>query len=509
MIDKNSIIKSVSALVFTSFFCIQTLTGQLSVAKNFTDNMVLQRNEPIRIWGKGIPYATVAVQLGIAVKKASIKKDSTWQISFKKRKANTNPQSIHIRSKAQKISITNVLFGDVWLCLGQSNMEWPMEKELHFKEELPNAANPLLRFYNPSYAGKDVYSQSFSDSVLSRLNTTKFYKGKWVVSDAQTLPKMSAIGYYFGQIIQEMENVPVGLMNLAIGGAPLETFLRREAIKNNATFSTKVNEPWLTNTALPVWIRERGHQNVGEITAVYDDILGPNHAFKPGFAYAAGIKSLTQLPIKGILWYQGESNAQELDRVEEYGTLQKLMVEDYRKQWKQPKLPFYWVQLSSIDTVAYNSHYWPHFRDQQRQLLQTIKHSGMAVSSDVGAMNDVHPTNKKIIGYRLAQWALNQTYGKKITPSGPLPKNARYSNGKVTVHFYYAKKGLQTTGLEELKGFSLDGKHPVTAKITGNTVEIISVTKPKFLYYAWQPYALGNLKSKEGLPASTFKVAIP
>ncbi|MFD0799190.1 sialate O-acetylesterase [Maribacter chungangensis] len=508
MMDRTSLLKILAIILSVQMSCLQTIVGQLSVAKNFTDNMVLQRNEPIPIWGHGFPNTVIRIQFGSEIKSVTVKKDATWSVLLKKRRGNSNPQSISITNQREKIILKNILLGDVWLCIGQSNMEWPLAKELHFKEEVRNIMNPMLRFYNPSYAGKGIYNTVFSDSVIAGLNPLDFYKGTWKMSDTLTAPKMSAVGYYFGKNIQKEEKVPIGLINLAIGGAPLETFLRRGAFKESELFFSKARGNWLTNDELPVWIRERGNQNIGSITLAHKDRLGPNHAFKPGFAYESGIAPWTKVPIKGILWYQGESNAQELERVNEYASLQKLMVGDYRKQWKQPKLPFYWVQLSSIDTIRYKSHYWPRFRNEQRQLLNVIKYSGMAVSSDVGARNDVHPTNKKVIGYRLAQWALNQTYGKKNTPSGPLPRRVRYRNGKVSVDFHYAKKGLQTTGKEELKGFSLDGKHPVTAKITGNRVAIKSDVKPKFLYYAWQPYSLGNLENKEGLPASTFKVAI-
>jgi sialate O-acetylesterase len=141
------------------------------------------------------------------------------------------------------------------------------------------------------------------------------------------------------------------------------------------------------------------------------DPSGPDHAFKPGFAFDAGIRSLKDLPIKGVIWYQGESNAQETERVQEYAALQELLVRDLRMNWNEPVLPFYYVQLSSIDSIKYRSQLWPQFRDEQRKFMAMIPHSGMAVSHDHGALNDVHPRNKKIIGERLSRWALKNDYG--------------------------------------------------------------------------------------------------
>ena len=470
--------------------------------------MVLQRGQPIQFWGKGIPDETLEVQFSKETKKTKVHQDSTWSVVFKRRKANSEPQSIQIKSNYQKIVLKNVLIGDIWLCIGQSNMEWPMEKEMLFAAEAKSADRPMLRFYNPTYAGKNIYNEHFTDSVLQLLNKNDFYRGKWQVSDSNSVKQMSAVGYYFGKEILEEEQAPIGLINMAIGGAPIETFIRREAMEGNSQFSEKVRGNWLTNDELPIWIRERGQQNVGNIKVVHRDELGPNHAFKPGFAYSAGIEPLLQLPIKGILWYQGESNAQERERVNEYSQLQKLMVEDYRRQWKQPKLPFYWVQLSSIDTANYKSHYWPQFRNEQRKLLRKIEHGGIAVTSDIGAKNDVHPTNKKDVGQRLARWALHKIYGKKIVPSGPLPKEASYENGRVIITFDYTANGLKTSDRKRVCGFSFDGKDATSATLKGNRIEILSGKKPEFIYYAWRPYSEGNLVNSEGLPATTFKLKI-
>ncbi len=400
-VSKQQLVKFFLGITLSFVFGIHLMAAQLSLPDIFTDDMVLQRNEPIHFWGKGIPDTSLEVLFESEVQKTRIRKDSTWSILFKKREANSIPESVQITSDKETIRLSNVLVGDVWLCIGQSNMEFPMQNEKHFEEEKKKADRPQLRFYNASFAGKDIYNETFTDSVLRLLNKKKFYNGKWAISDSNSIKQMSAVGYYFGKRILESEHIPIGLINMAIGGAPIETFIGRDTMGKNSGFSQKVKGNWLINEALPVWIRERGRQNVSEASVIYQDDLGANHAYKPGFAYSAGIEPLFQMPIKGILWYQGESNAQESQRVTEYGELQKLMVQEYRQQWKQPELPFYWVQLSSIDTATYKSGYWPEFRNEQRKLLETIPHGGMAVTSDIGAENDVHPTNKRAVGNRL------------------------------------------------------------------------------------------------------------
>jgi sialate O-acetylesterase len=387
-------------------------------------------------------------------------------------------------------------------------MEWPMIKEMHYKKEITNSRQPMLRLYNPVYAGKNTFNVSFTDSITQNLTAEKFYKGQWQTCDSNSFKTMSAVGYYFGTQIANKINVPVGLINIAIGGAPLETFISTNTFKKSNQFSAKINGDWLTNEALPVWVRERGKQNVGNLKNIPKDEYGNNHSFKPGFAYESGIAPILNLPIKGVLCYQGESNAQEMERVNEYGALSTSMVADYRENWKQPELPFYYVQLSSIDTVKYKGQLWPQFRDEQRNMLQLIPNSGMAVCSDIGLKNDVHPTNKKEVGNRLARWALNKTYHINIIPSGPLPLNAKYENGKVHITFKYTGKKLFTVDGETLRGFSIDGIYDCEANIQNKTVVIPVKEKPSFVYYGWKSFTDANLINSEKLPASTFKMKV-
>jgi sialate O-acetylesterase len=441
--------------------------SQIQLAKIFSDNMVLQRNEPIKIWGKAKPGHTVIVVFANDKRITTVQHDSGWTVTFKAQQASTHPQSALITSRDEKIEIKNIVIGDIW-----------------------------LRLYNPVYAGKNTYSVLFTDSIIKNLTTEKFYNGQWQTCDSNSIKTMSAVAYYFGKEIVTETNIPVGLIHLSIGGAPLETFISTTALKNNKQFSLKLNGDWLLNAALPVWIKERGRQNVGGLNNVSKDEYGNNHAFKPGFAYESGIAPILNLPIKGIICYQGESNAQEM------------MVDDYRKKWKQQALPFYFVQLSSIDTVKYKGHLWPQFRDEQRKMLQIISNIGMAVCSDIGARDDVHPTNKKLVGERLARWCLSKTYDKKVIVSGPLPLSAKYFKGKVVISFQHIVKGLKTLDDKPLKGFSIDGKTETEAIVGDKDIIIPISNKPQFIYYGWSPFNNGNLANSENLPASTFKIKV-
>lgn len=467
--------------------------------------MVFQRDVPVPVWGKGMPGEIVELAFRGETKKAVVGPDSTWRFKLPPHPADQRPATMALKSGPIEIQISNILSGDVWLCMGQSNMQWPMQREMHFLSETPNSNQPTLRFFDPTYAGEHIFGTPFADSVLRRLNTNAFYRGRWEMSDSTSFRSMSAVGYYFGKSILQALDLPIGLIDLSIGGAPIETFIPLPALASDPEFASKASGNWLVNDHLPVWVRERGLQNLpGRQNSSPEEAA---HPFKPGFVYAAGIAPLLPFPIKGILWYQGESNAQEPARVEEYGRLCSLMVSAFRTAWKNPKLPFYFVQLSSIDTVKYKGKLWPEFRDMQRRIPELIPYSGMAVSSDAGALHDVHPTNKKVVGERVARWALRATYSQRIMPSGPLPLAATFSKGIVKITFKYGKN-LHTVGNIALQGFSLDGNTPTIARISGKEVWIPASQKPSFVFYGWQPYSLGNLYNDAQLPASTFKIPV-
>jgi len=496
-------------LICTFLICCYTIRtqAQVQLAPVFTDHMVIQRGQPVTVYGKGIPGSRVAVDFKGKEKTVLVKSDSNWLVRFGNQAADTVPQNIQIVCGSQQLVIRDVLIGDIWVCSGQSNMEFAFSREVHAKQEIQNANQPLIRLFNASFAGKYVYGIAYTDSIFKLLNTSQFYKGKWENCDSNTVKPMSAIAYYFAKKIISYQRVPIGLINLAIGGAPIETFISTKTLQNSR-FAAKVQGNWLTNPDLPEWIRERGSQNLNGHVQGFGDELGLNHAYKPGFAYASGIAPLLSFPIKGVLWYQGESNSLEAARVSEYKALIQLLISSYREGWHEQRLPFYWVQLSSIDTSYYHSEYWPQFRDLQRQLVQEIKDGGMAVCSDLGFKKDVHPTNKKDVGERLARWALVQDYGVSLVPSGPLPLKAIYRNGNIIIRFKYASDSLTTADAKALRGFSLDGKTDVNAVTSNGNIIIPVKDKPQFVYYGWKPFTDANLVNADLLPASTFKIKV-
>lgn len=483
--------------------------GQLNLHTPVEDHMVLQRNKPLTLKGTAEPGIEVTVRMGnqrFVVKAAA---NGSWNLNTSPLLATGVPFSIIIYAGKDSVICSDLLAGDLWICIGQSNMEWPLGKDENFIQNRPQETDSFLRWYNPYYAGKGIYSSLFPDSVRLQLKYGPFYKGAWEIDDSASRPRMSAIAYYFGKRLRSDTHIPIGLIQLSIGGAPLETFISPEALSQSKSFRAKTVGSWLRNEHLPVWVRERGGQNL--ISGKQPDPateMELAHPFKPSFAYTNGIRLFEGLQIAGIICYQGESNAQELMRVNEYAALQKLMLDDYRKLWNMPKLPYYFVQLSSIDSARYNSRYWPEFRFQQYLFSRTVPGTGMAVASDHGSFNDVHPRNKKPVGERLALLALRNFYHHPVQALGPIPRKAEYRKGKVVVFFSKETAPLANPGKDPVIGFSIDGKQ-VIAKITNPyRIDISCRTRPDTVYYGWEPFTTANLNNTAGLPCSTFRMAI-
>lgn len=503
---KNLVVAFLVCLAFNG------LNAQLSLGKMFSNNMVLQREKPIHILGKGIPTEGVSLSFFSKTIATKIKADSTWEVHFEPQKANKNGQKLTIQSGSETIILYNILIGDVWLCAGQSNMEFPLSNEKHLKEALKTAFNPNLRLFNYKKALPPT-NKPFKINEIHRLQPHAFYEGDWQISDSVNAKTFSAVAFYFGQMVEQNTDIPIGLINLAVGGSPLEAWLREEATRSDTTLHKLFEGDWMNNPNSEPWGILRGHQNLDSLltnnpTAVPKDDFGYNHPFKPSFLSQA-MQPFTAFPIKGFLWYQGESNSLSLLRAQQHERLFPLLVADWRKQWGE-NLPFYFCQLSSISTEkGYKSENWGYFRDSQRRLADSLNNVGMAVTSDIGHPTDVHPTDKKTVGERLARVALAKTYKKKIAFEGPKPLKAIQKKRRIVIHF---KDKLSVSDGKILRGMSvetIDGQFlEVSALIKKRTIIIETPSNAKRVLYGWKPFSDGNLMNAAGLPCSTFALGI-
>ncbi len=496
--------------------------GELTLAPLFGDNMVLQRDQPLPVWGKAAAGEKISVRFASHTKTATADSSGNWKVVLSSLPANAEPRTLTISAESIRHSsfvirdFTNVLVGEVWLAAGQSNMEFPLSREAHAAQEIPVATNSQIRLLNLGFAGQYFFSKPFGSNEVARMSPEKLFHGDWKSCSPGNAKDFSAIAYYFSREIQRDQNVPVGVINCAVGGSPTEAWIRRGALDSDPELIAMTRGNWLTNTALDDWCRQRGHENLDAPLAaglaVPGDDLGPNHHFKPAFLWDAGPARFAPFALRGVLWYQGESNSLEERRVRQHEKLFPLLVHDWRAAWGENS-PFLFCQLSSIQTNSYKSAFWPAFRDQQRRFVETIPNTGMAVTSDYGLPNDVHPREKREVGRRLALVARAKVYAGKIEFSGPQPVQAVVRGAQAEIVFSHAA-GLKASDAKPANGFELAGVdgifHSAAATILGEKILLHAheVNTPCRVRYGWQPFSAGNLVNGDGLPASTFEISV-
>lgn len=473
--------------------------GGLRMASTYTDHMVLQRNRPLEIHGMANAGKRVTVNIAGQKQTAKAASDGRWQVTLSPLLAG-GPYTLIVTDGVQKLVYKDVLVGEVWLCSGQSNMEFMLQQTRTGKEDIPRTSNSQIRLLDMKARWR-TNAVEWESSTLDSLNHLHYYTdARWQLVSPQTAGNFSAVAYYFGELLQDSLKVPVGLICNAIGGSTTEAWIDRSTLEYQFPAILK---NWTKNDFIQGWVRERAMLNIKRSTNPLQ-----RHPYEPCYLYEAGIRLLDQYPLRGVIWYQGESNAHNIEMHEK---LFPLLVKSWRKNWKDENMPFYFVQLSSIARPS-----WTWFRDSQRRMMEIIPHTGMAVSHDWGDSLDVHPTHKKPIGQRLAHWALNDTYGwKNVTPSGPLFRSAEFRDGVVKVTFTYAK-GMCSADGKPLRTFEVaeqDGLYePAVAEVVGDSclkVYSTKVKRPHYVRYGWQPFTRANLVNADGLPASTFRAVAP
>ena len=467
--------------------------GGLQLSDLYTDDMVLQRNVPLDI--HGIANTGEMVMVSIAGQKATAIANNRgeWSVTLQPLQVGTD-YTLTIQAGKQKKEFRHVAVGEVWLCSGQSNMAFRLNQAVTGKKDIAQADDPDFRLFDMK--GRwETYDVAWPASCLDSLNHLQYFKPTtWKKVSPETAAQFSAVAYYYGKMLRDSLKVPVGLICNAIGGAPTEAWVDRNTLE---TQFPAILRDWLHNDFIQDWVRGRAARNL-----THDATHLGRHPYEPCYLYESGILPLQQYPIKGVIWYQGESNAHNMDAHEQ---LFRLLVDSWRSNWKNPQMPFYFVQLSSLNRPS-----WTWFRDSQLRLMKSIPNTGMAVSSDQGDSLDVHPTNKQPVGERLGRWALNQTYGHDVTPSGPIYNKVVREGESLVVSFTYGD-GLRTSDGKAPSCFEMAEEeglfYPAQVKIEGNKVRLTSpeLKAPRFVRYAWQPFTRANLVNQDGLPASTFR----
>jgi sialate O-acetylesterase len=472
--------------------------GSLQLASVFASHMVVQRNHPIKFYGTADAGQKIVANFNGKQQTIFANDNGEWKAEFPAVSAG-GPFTASFSSVDKNIILNDIFSGEVWLCSGQSNMYFALGSAISDKEEMAVAEkDKSLRFLKMKPIA-ETNDYAWDSATLQNVNELKYFSGTWEKCDSSKAKDFSAIAYYFGKKLRQALHVPIGLIEVAVGGSTTESWIDRYTMEHHPVLENELTN-WRRSDFFQPWTRERADTNL-------KNAMNPRqrHPYEPCYNFEAGIESLVGFPIAGVIWYQGESNAHN---VELHETVFPELVKSWRSQWGY-SFPFYYVQLSSLNRPS-----WPSFRFSQFQLLKKVPYSGMAVSSDVGDPGNVHPKQKKPVGERLARLALHFTYGRKnIVPYGPVPARAIKSGDQIVVSFSYDNR-LKTSDAKPLRGFRLVDERgfekEVKAYIQNNKVmiPIEKNTKPVTVLYAWQPYSDANLVNSDNLPASTFKLYI-
>jgi sialate O-acetylesterase len=478
-----------------------------------TEGMVLQQNEKTHIWGTADKGETVAVTFRDKTAQTTANDQGKWSVTIEPGAAG-GPFEMTIQGK-NKIAYKNVLVGEVWVCSGQSNMEWSVGG--------CNAGDKESATHEPHNANLRMFTVGKATTTTPQTDV----KGSWVEADPKTVFGFSACGYFFGRDLQKALKVPVGLIHTSWGGTRAEAWTRKELLDGNPLFAAEHPN---FKKALDTYEQNKGNDPKAK---------NPINANSPSVLYNAMIAPILPYTIKGAIWYQGESNA---GAAAKYRTLFPMMIENWRKDWGIGDFPFYFVQLAPFLSVAKTpgESNWAELREAQTMTLG-LKNTGMAVIVDYGNEYDIHPTPKQPVGERLSLNARALTYGEKIEYSGPMYKSMKVAGDKAILMFDHtggglvAKKLVPTLEREpkgggakqaawrvdpnatnpDLIGFAICGKdkvfHNAKAVIQGNEVVVSNpdVAEPVAVRYGWANHPLCGLFNREGLPASPFRTDSP
>ena len=482
--------------------------ADVRVAAVISDNMVLQRGQKVSIWGWAEPGEEVMISVSWHSMRWAVTANSNGEWMFKINPPRVGgPYNMTITGK-NTINVSNIMVGEVWVCSGQSNMQWSVKQSANAEQEISVANYPNIRLFT---VARKVATVLQSDCV-----------GSWTSCSPQTIPAFSAVTYYFGRELHKELDVPIGLIHTSWGGTPAEAWTRRKVLEKVAD-ATPILARYDDAVAKYPQAKKEFEQKVIEWKEAVEKAraegkkiprrprapLGPEHPHSPGGLYNAMIAPLIPYGIRGAIWYQGESNA---NRAYQYRKLFPAMIKNWRKDWGQGDFPFLFVQLANFMAVKPEpvESAWAELREAQLMTL-ALPNTGMAVIIDVGEADDIHPKNKQDVGKRLALWALAGSYRKKLVHSGPIYKSMKTKSNQIILHFDYVGGGLVAGQDERLKGFAIAGADHkfvwADAKIDGDSVVVSSneVSEPVAVRYAWADNPVCNLYNEEGLPASPFR----
>ncbi len=476
-----------------------TAMADVTLPNIFGEHMVLQRSQKNKVWGKAAAGEEVTVTIASQTHKAKAGADGVWSVLLDPMEVG-EPLTLTVKGK-NEIKFGDVLVGEVWICSGQSNMQWSVNAANDPDLEKAAAKHPKLRMINFPNIG-------VQEPIWTHPNS------QWQVSSPETIGNWSAVGYFFARQLQRTLDVPVGMINNAWGGSACEAWVNRDLLTKTASMRPMM-ERWI--------LSEKAFADLSAKTDLNEDqkkqLAGMQNQMhgnsRPANIYNGVLSSHIGYGIRGAIWYQGESNA---GRAYQYRDLFPLMIQNWRDEWGQGDFPFYWVQLADFlaEKPEPGDSSWAELREAQTLTMKRLKNTGEAVIIDIGEGKDIHPKNKVDVGRRLARWALAETYKVPgIAARSPLYKSMEKDGSKIVLTFENvapAANAWRPFDVNEPRGFAIAGEDKkfvwASAKILPDgRIEVWSdkVKEPASVRYAWADNPVVNMYSTAGLPLTPFR----
>ena len=483
--------------------------GGLKLSRAFTHNAILQRGRSCPVFGRDLPGTKINVSFAGQKLNALAAADGHWRVDLAPLSVSSQPQAL-IAVGSSTLTLTNLLVGDVWLVSGQSNADWPLRLATDGAVFIASATNHLIRYLQMAESPTTT-GAAWNPAQVARLNPEHYFTGLWQMDDSSTAGAVSAIGYFFARQLATNLNVPIGLIDCTVGGTPTESWIPTETLQANPRLAAMTRD-FLTSPMVGAFVKARLLQNLADWDHAGRPAPMPEHPYTPGACWRFGLADVAPFGIRGLLWYQGESNADfsdpaEFDAMAAWHTdAFTTLVAGWRKAWERDDLPVYVVQLPQMNRPS-----WPWFRESQSRCALTISNTALVVAYDLGDPNDVHPTNKRPVAERLALIARALSYGEKTEWSGPLLRSWRVEGKSVVLEFDHTSGGLVAFDGPPLRHFEIAGADrrffPAEAIISGERVRVSApeVPAPVAVRYAWSLAASLNFFNTAGLPTSPFR----
>ncbi|MGC6423406.1 MAG: sialate O-acetylesterase [Lentimonas sp.] len=487
-------------LLFLSALCLR---ADMNLPSIFGDHMVLQQQQKNPVWGTADPGEKVVVSIAGQSHEAVASADGHWRVVLDPMNASFEPKVLEVSGLDSQVAFADVLVGEVWFCSGQSNMAWNVASSYDADLVKLSANNPHIRFFRVPLEGSGEPQFDF--------------EANWEVCSSKTVAGFSAVGYFFGRGLYQTLNVPIGLVNNAWGGSPIESWIPRDALDAAGDYAG-ILEYWDQRSATysdSVYAQELADFDAWEAAGRPapkrwrpDDIRIGRH--RPSNIWNGMVSPTVGYGLRGVIWYQGESN---LGNPRLYQTSFPLLIHTLRERWGQGDFPFYWAQLAdhTPELSKPGKSGWAELREAQSMTLSVVN-TGEAITIDTGEERDIHPRDKETVSKRLLRHALKNDYGYNIHADSPRFSSMQIDGHSVIITFDHVKHGLYAFDTEEIHGFSIvgaDGNH-VWAKaeiVDWNTVRVWSdeVVAPVAVRYAWANNPVVNLYDRLGLPVAPFR----